>query len=143
MRRESRQRFLRFCVVGCFGFAVDGGLVYLLVSYEMDPYLVRAVSFPIAVSATWYLNRHWAFGIASSTPGKGRDYRRYLAVQTLGALANYLVYALLLVFLSHTAPNALAALAVGSLAGLVINYSGARWWVFDYALTPDRAGRYD
>lgn len=143
MRGESLRRFLRFCLVGCFGFAIDGGLLYLLVSYGMDPYFVRAFTFPVAVSATWYLNRHWAFAIRSSTPGKGRDYRRYLMVQTVGAVGNYLVYALVLVFLSHTAPNALAALAVGSLAGLALNYTGARWWVFGYALTPDQAGRYE
>lgn len=143
MRVESLQRLLRFCLVGCIGFAIDGGLVYLLVSYGMDPYLVRAVSFPTAVSATWYLNRHWAFGIDSAVPGKGRDYRRYVLVQTVGALGNYFVYALLLVYLSHTAANALAALAIGSLLGLVINYSGSRWWVFGYALSPDQAGRFE
>ena len=143
MRRESIDRFLRFCVVGTVGFAIDGGLLYSLVTYEVDPYLARAFTFPAAVSATWYLNRHWAFGIDSAVPGKIRDYRRYLLVQTIGALGNYFVYALLLVYLSHTAANALAALAIGSLLGLVINYTGSRWWVFGYALSPDHAGRYE
>ena len=140
MKGESLQSFLRFCVVGTVGFAVDGGLLYLLVSHEIHPYLARAFTFPVAVTATWYLNRHWAFGISSGAPGKGRDYRRYLLVQSVGALGNYLVYALLLVFLSHTPPNALAALAAGSLLGLVINYTGSRWWVFGYALSTDRVG---
>jgi putative flippase GtrA len=140
MRRESVARFLRFCLVGLFGFAIDGGLLYLLVDNGSDPYLARAITFPIAVSATWYLNRHWAFGIRSNVPGKGRDYRRYLLVQTVGALGNYLVYALLLVVLGLTARDALIALAVGALAGLAINYTGSRWWVFSYAVSPQQAG---
>lgn len=143
MRRESVERFLRFCLVGIIGFAIDGGLLYLLVTRQFDPYLARAISFPVAVSATWYLNRHWAFGIGSGIAGKGRDYRRYLLVQGTGAIGNYLVYALLLVFLDPTASNALAALAVGALVGLAINYTGSRWWVFGYALSPDQAGRHE
>ena len=143
MRREAGDRFLRFCLVGVFGFVIDGGLLYLLVSNQYDPYFARAITFPIAVTATWYLNRHWAFGIPGSVPGKGRDYRRYLLVQVAGALGNYLVYALLLIFLNHTAPNALAALAIGALVGLAINYSGSRWWVFSYSIPADQAGRYE
>ena len=92
------------------------------------------------MSATWYLNRHWAFGIPGSVPGKSRDYRRYLLVQTVGALGNYLVYALLLAVLGLTARDALVALAVGALAGLAINYTGSRWWVFNYSVSPQQAG---
>jgi putative flippase GtrA len=142
MRRESVERFLRYCLVGIVGFAVDGGLLYLLVTKQFDPYFARAITFPVAVSVTWYLNRHWSFGIRGSVPGKRRDYQRYLLVQIAGAAANYLVYALLLIYLSHTPANALGALAIGSLVGLAVSYTGSRWWVFNYALSPDQSGRY-
>jgi putative flippase GtrA len=118
----------RFIVVGTLGFAIDGGLLYLLVRSGVDPYLARALSFPPAVTATWYLNRVWTF--AARQGAARRQYARYLAVQLVGALSNYGVYAAIL-SLGHRSPEgALAALAAGSLAGLVINFAGARALVF-------------
>ena len=132
--------FVGFCLVGLVGFAIDGGLLYLLLVSQFDPYFARALSFPVAVTVTWYLNRHWAFGIRPSIPGKGRDYRRYILIQVVGAMGNYLIYALILIFIQHTAFNVLAALALGALLGLVINYSGSRWWAFRDSLPSGQAG---
>jgi putative flippase GtrA len=135
--------FVSFCLIGVVGFIIDGGLLYLLVLNQFDPYFVRALSFPLAVTATWYLNRHWAFGIRPDTPGKGRDYRRYILVQIGGATANYLVYALILIFIAHIPSNVLAAFAIGSLLGLAINFCGSRWWVFRDSLHSGQTGTYE
>jgi putative flippase GtrA len=118
----------RFIVVGTLGFAIDGGLLYLLVRGGVDPYIARALSFPPAVTATWYLNRVWTF--AARQGAARRQYARYLAVQLVGALSNYGVYAAILSLGHRSAEGALAALAAGSLAGLVINFAGARALVF-------------
>ena len=118
----------RFVVVGGVGFAIDGGLLYLLVLEGADPYLARVVSFPPAVTATWYLNRVWTFAARTGTPR--RQYTRYLAVQIAGALGNYAVYALILMFIHRTAGGAIVAFAAGSTAGLFINFAGARTLVF-------------
>ena len=55
------EQVARFLIVGTVGFAIDGGLLYLLVRTDVDPYLARGLSFPPAVTATWYLNRVWTF----------------------------------------------------------------------------------
>lgn len=128
MNRTFVDQVGRFIVVGTLGFAIDGGLLYLLVSSGVDPYLARALSFPPAVTATWYLNRVWTF--AARQGAARRQYVRYLAVQLVGALTNYGVYAGILSLGHRTATGALAALAVGSVAGLLINFAGARALVF-------------
>jgi putative flippase GtrA len=118
----------RFAVVGSAGFVIDGGLLYLLVLNGADPYLARGISFPPAVTATWYLNRVWTFAVRTGTPR--RQYTRYVAVQIAGALGNYAVYALILLFIHRTAGGAIVAFAAGSAAGLLINFVGARTLVF-------------
>ncbi len=128
MNRAFIDQVARFLVVGTLGFAIDGGLLYLLVRIGVDPYLARAFSFPPAVTATWYLNRVWTFAARQGVVR--RQYARYLAVQIVGALSNYGVYAVILSLGHRTPAGALAAFAAGSIAGLVINFAGARALVF-------------
>ncbi|HEX3847007.1 MAG TPA: GtrA family protein [Steroidobacteraceae bacterium] len=136
MSRGLLRQIARFIVVGGLGFAIDGGLLYTLVSRGADPYLARAISFPPAVTATWYLNRVWTFAARSQAPRS--QYLRYLAVQGAGALGNYAVYALILAFVRHTAERAFAAFAAGSAAGLLINFVGSRTLVFHAAHSATR-----
>lgn len=121
--------FRRFLVVGTVGFAIDGGLVWLLVSGAMNPFITRCFSFPSAVIVTWWLNRVWTF---PSSPGAARrgQITAYFAVQLMGATANLAAYALLLLLIETTALNALIAFAVGSIVGLFVNYEGSRRFVF-------------
>jgi len=128
---DSRQQFLRFAGVGGAGFLVDGGLLWVLLSAGVDPFLGRAVSFPVAVLVTWLLNRIWTFSSASRL-GLGRQLYRYLAVQIAGALVNYAIYALVLIFIVQTPTNALFALMIGAIFGLVINFTGAKMIVFQF-----------
>ncbi len=129
MNPPMLRQLVRFAVVGTLGFVIDGGLLYLLLQSQFDPYLARGISFPIAVTATWYLNRVWTFSIGDVAVSP-REYKRYLLIQIAGAGANYAVYVLLLQFVEHTPANALMALAVGALVGLIINFFGARYWAF-------------
>lgn len=120
----------RFGTVGALGFLVDAGLLVALISLGSDPYLARAVSFPVAVTVTWYLNRTWTFAAQPPSLGRRRQYARYFAVQTVGGLSNYACYAAVLIFVQESAPGALFALAVGAVAGLIVNFLGARVFVF-------------
>jgi putative flippase GtrA len=121
-------QFTRFLAVGAVGFAIDGGLLDLLVWSGIDPYQARAISFPPAVTVTWYLNRVWAFAVRDKAAR--RQYLRYIAVQIIGAVSNYALYAVVLLGIPHTSTGVLAAFAIGSAAGLVINFVGARKLVF-------------
>jgi putative flippase GtrA len=121
-------QFARFVVVGCVGFAIDGGLLYLLVLRGFNPFLARAISFPPAVTITWYLNRIWTF--AAGTDSRRREYMRYMGVQVAGALSNYAMYATLLLFIPRTSAGVMSAFAAGCAVGLCVNFFGARLLVF-------------
>ena len=126
------REMLRFGVVGAIGFAVDGGLLWVLVSNGVSPYVARIFSFPVAVVTTWWLNRLWTF----STSDKARPRRQlnlYFALQVVGALANFVVYLAILYVIEPTRLNALGALAVGASAGMVINFVGSRRFIFKVA----------
>jgi putative flippase GtrA len=124
MTTLSRQ-VVRYGAVGALGFLVDGGLLYLLVAEGVNPHYARLVSFTVALTVTWALNRAWTFQ-ARGTVGAGRSYVGYLLVQLAGLLTNYLFYALVLYFLEPTPGNAVLGLAVGSFFGLLVNFTGAR-----------------
>ena len=69
--------------MGAVGFLVDGGLLYLLVAQGMSPHLARLLSFSVALTTTWALNRAWTFQAGSSVEA-GRSYAGYLLVQLSG-----------------------------------------------------------
>ncbi|WP_425084663.1 GtrA family protein [Ruegeria profundi] len=125
----SYTSFFRFCVVGTIGFITDATVLALLLENGVSHYVARILSFPVAVFATWWLNRVWTFSTANRTR-TGRQIVRYFTVQILGAIVNLMTYLLVLLFIEKTVVNALFALSVGSAAGLVVNYLGARRLVF-------------
>jgi putative flippase GtrA len=131
---------VRFSVIGALGFVVDAGALALLIAGGVDLYLARLISFPLAVTVTWYLNRVWSFR-GSATARPAREYAGYVAVQTVGAAVNFAVYVLSLRLLFAEQPDrAVPALALGSAVGLILNYLGARWLVFVGRALPGPAG---
>lgn len=124
-----RGDFLRFLLVGTVGFAIDGGLVWLLVSDGLNPLVSRCFSFPSAVIVTWWLNRTWTFPSSPNTSTAGQI-SAYFAVQLIGAMTNVAVYAVFLLFIEPNELNALIALAFGSIAGLFVNFEGSRRFAF-------------
>jgi putative flippase GtrA len=124
--------FLRFTVAGTIGFAVDAGLLLALTSmFGWPPLLARLASFSVALATTWLINRAWTFKASpKSARGMGAEFAGYGAVQLTGGAANYGVYAIVVALTGDTPVQLLAATAAGSIAGMGINYFGARRFVF-------------
>lgn len=124
-----RRQFLRFTLVGAVGFVVDVGVLYAMLALGLGYYLGRAVSFLAAVFTTWQLNRRYTF---VAHPGRHwfAEWLRYLATMLAGGAVNYACYAGMV----HSLPRAgwlpAAAVATGSVAGLAVNFLGARLWVY-------------
>jgi putative flippase GtrA len=131
---ETIARLVRFGAVGTAGFAVDAAVLSALTSLGgMDVYPARAVSFIVACSATWLLNRTFVFAPVEGAERGGpreREYARYFSVQTAGALINLAVFAALIQALPGMRALPVLPLAAGSVVAMVFNYAGARYWVF-------------
>lgn len=120
---------VRFGLVGVVGFAVDGGLLQLLVSWAgWGPIEARAVSFPSAVLATWALNRVVTFQDANGS--LLRSLGRYVMVSLGGASANFAVYSALVLGSATMAAVPIIPFAVASAVGLVFNYLGSKHFAF-------------
>jgi putative flippase GtrA len=120
---------VRFGLVGVVGFAVDGGLLQLLVSWAgWGPIEARAVSFPSAVLATWALNRAVTFQEAGGS--LLRSLGRYVMVSLGGASANFAVYSALVLGSATMAAVPILPFAVASAVGLVFNYLGSKHFAF-------------
>ena len=123
--------FLRFSLVGVAGFLVDVATLYLFAPL-LGWYLARVVSFLAAATATWWLNRRFTFGAHQDLTGFApvlRQYLHYIVSMLAGAALNYGAYALTLQLVSGEAAGALGV-AVGSVAGLAVNYLSASRLIF-------------
>lgn len=129
---ESRLRllaqFLRFGVVGTFGFVVDTACVYGL-RHALGLYGAGAVAYVVAASANWLLNRVWTFRGQGSGPAH-RQWARFLAVNMIGFVLNRGTYAALIATMPLAAQEPVIATAAGALAGMTVNFVLSRSMVF-------------
>ena len=122
--------FPAFLAVGTIGFLVDASILATLVHvFGWGDYTARLVSFSGAVTITWYLNRRFAFA-DNKTVNRRREYTRYVSVQIVGMLINFLVYSFCIAFSPTMDRWPVLALAVGSAVALLFNFAGSRIFVF-------------
>jgi len=132
MSRTGGQ-LLRFAVSGVVGVLVDVAVLYCALALGSGPYLGRAASFLAAVLATWHINRRYTFAAATgSGPSASlwRQWWRYLAAMSGGALLNLAAYTLVLALLPPAPWLPALGVAVGSLAGMALNFAAAKFFVF-------------
>ena len=122
--------FVRFGVVGVVGFVVDATILNGLTGLaHVNPFLAQAIAFPIAVGATWLLNRTWTFADA----GQDAHLRRaavYFGVQLAGFATNYVVYAGALIAAPVLRHMLVAPLALGAIAALGVTFAGSKHLAF-------------
>lgn len=128
-----RAQFLRFTLVGAAGFVVDEGVLALMRNLAgLDPYTGRGISILAAMTFTWWGNRNLTF-LAHAARGALaalREWLRFVAANSLGALINYATYAGLLRFAPAPLDNAYLATAIGVGVGLVFNFTLSKTLVF-------------
>jgi putative flippase GtrA len=125
---KAGREFLFFAAAGVAGLGVDVGVLYLAAPW-LGWYFARVLSFVAAATATWALNRRYAFAARHSGVSMLREYLGYLLTMLGGAFVNYGVYVLVLHTLSGPWAPA-AGVALGSLAGMVLNFLSARHLIF-------------
>jgi len=123
-------RFFRFTLVGALGFVVDAGVLQALISLSGWGLVeARAVAIPVAVFATWLLNRTLTFPESHSGPAL-RSLTRYFAVSAVGAGLNFVIYSVLVFASQAMAATPLVPLAIASIIALIVNYLGSKHFAF-------------
>lgn len=124
------RQIIWFGLVGVIGFMVDAAVLYVLVFNVGTGHLVsRLPSFLAAATVTWALNRRFTFA-AADRRAPVRQWLRFLAANALGALVNYATFAALIVKGEPFLTQPVLAVAAGSVAGMVFNFTTSRWLVF-------------
>lgn len=123
MRREFR----RFCAVGSAGFLLDAALLQGLISITgMGPITARIFSFLAASTLTWKLNRSYTFAVSAQGKSVHSEWLRYTGLMVAGAAVNYAAYAYCLITWPLTLRFPVMGVAVGSIAGLAMNFVTSR-----------------
>ena len=124
------KQFIAFSIVGTIGFIVDAGTLHLLLATSgLGFYLGRLFSYLTAASVTWFLNRRFTFKDRRKS-GRARQWGRFLIVNTSGGIVNYCIYSLLVFGYPFFQEWPVVAVAIGSLAGLVVNFTASKYLVF-------------
>lgn len=121
--------FVKFALIGTAGFIIDAATLTLLRAIGMGLLTGRVCSFLLAASCTWYGNRHFTFRRRPAAPA-ARQWPAFVAVNSIGAAANYATYAALVTTHPFVAQHPVLGVAAGSLAGLAWNFSLSRAVVF-------------
>lgn len=123
--------FLRFLVVGSIGFVIDAGVLQVLVANTpLGPYSGRVVSYLVAATATWSLNRSYTFRTDHSPVDAKSQWLMYVMVNGVGGGINYAVYGLCIAQFAWMRDVLFLAVAAGSVAALLFNFVANKFWVF-------------
>lgn len=121
-------QFLRFGLVGLVGFAADTATVYALRA-ELGLYGAGMVSYLVAGTVTWALNRAWTFHGRGGGPVH-RQWALFLVANLAGFILNRGTYALLIAFVPAARTYPVIAVFAGAVAGMFSNFSLSRRLVF-------------
>ena len=125
-----KTRLSRFTFVGFVGFLVDGGILVLMHDvFGVNPYASRCVSFPVAMTVTWLMNRLLTFSDRKDARA-GSELGRYATVAIAGALLNMLIFFALVRYFTFMSEIVLLPLAIAAGIALVFNFIGSRFFVF-------------
>lgn len=132
------RQFLSFAAIGVVGFLVDSSVLYLGIELGLGLRWGRLVSYLVAVTATWALNRRFTFG--ASRRRVVVEWARFSTTQLAGAAVNLGTYFALVATSGLVAHFPVLGVAAGSLAGLAVNFAVARAFVFGPQHARSRSG---
>jgi putative flippase GtrA len=129
--RLLQSRILRFGLVGGAGFVVNEAAFFVVQHLTgLDNHATWLAAFFVAVTFTWWGNRTVTFREHAATTSLGREWGKFVVANGLGAIANFLLFAVLVRFAPPPANNPYLALAAGTLFGLVFNFTLSKRFVF-------------
>ncbi len=119
---------MRFGLVGIVGFLANAVSV-TVISQVTNLYLTGFLSWVIAATVTWFLNRIWTFSGQSDAPFL-RQWIHFLGANSFGLVLYYATYATAITVSPLCASQPIFAVAAGSIVGLAANFTLSRQLVF-------------
>ena len=119
---------VRFGLVGVAGFVVNAVGVALIAKIT-NLYLAGLLSWVVAATVTWFLNRIWTFAEREHVP-MWRQWLHFLGANFFGLILYYATYAAAIFAIPQCAAHPVGAVAAGSLAGLIANFTLSKRLVF-------------
>lgn len=123
------RQFIRFAFAGTVGFIVDAGILYAMLEIGAGYFIGRAISFIAAVWVTWQINRKLTF-TSSQDRSLWSEWWSYFCAMTAGGIVNYGVYGICVSTIHNSAVLPVVSVALGSIAGMFVNFATAKFWVF-------------
>jgi putative flippase GtrA len=131
LQRLLQSRFLRFALVGAAGFLVNQTMLFVALKFVgLDNYSGWIFAFLFAVTFTWWGNRTLTFHDVAAQDALWREWLRFFVANSFGAAANFATYSALVTFLPAPLGNPFVANGVGTLVGLVFNFTTSKRFVF-------------
>ena len=127
--RGLSYQFPRFVIVGTMAFIIDASLLRVFTTLGFDPYTGRAMSVPPAMLFGFIMNRRFTFR-DDGNQKKRVQLPKYAAVQGVGALINYSIFALLVAFVPLISVYLELGVAAGAIGAMMWNFLMARTLVF-------------
>lgn len=126
----------QFLAVGGLGVLVDVGAYYALqLALGIGHVTARAISFFVAATHNWFLNRRYTFVYGRDGAAVGQ-WASYLLVVLVGFVVNVGTYVVLTTQTRPFARHPLLALLIGIALGTASNFVAARWYVFKGRTAP-------
>lgn len=126
---KTAAQIVRFAVAGVAGLLVDIAVLYLARALGLGWYSGRVCSFLAAVWVTWQINRRYTFSDRAAT-SPWAEWWRYLLAMAGGGVVNYAAYSATVHWWPEMPFLPVVAVAIGSLAGMSINFLSAKLFVF-------------
>lgn len=119
-----------FGISGIIGYIVDVSITSLL-SHLLGVYASRIPAFVAAATATWIVNRNLAFHKRNSIHNNlWVEYGHYLSLMIGGLIVNYTAYATFITIFHNYSFKIPVSVAIGSLAGMLINFVTSRKYIY-------------
>ena len=127
---QNYKQFVYFSIVGSFGFLVDTTVLYLIIyGFEGGLYTARVFSYLFAATSTWWLNRIYTFNSLVKV-NYFTQWLKFIWLNTFGGMINYVIYGLTIAYWPTAFNYPVIAVAFGSIAGLMVNFSLSKQFVF-------------
>jgi putative flippase GtrA len=132
-----RSKLTSFVIAGAIGFVVDAGILQLLCRVlGAEVHIARLLSFLSASATTWRINRRYTFEDHSPSGPQFNEWLRYLWSSAAGGLVNYAAFSAWIAATGSGGLHPTIGVAVGSIAGMSVNYVLYSHYVFRRRANP-------